>query len=195
MKTLSKVLIGLLCITLMAGCEKEDSKGPVKPEMDPKQVFTAEFIVWDYSESSSFTNSPLTWRGNGASELIGPFEVEITLLCNKFTGEFCNLEGILVAEDGSKLFFMIPSGKICPNTGIGCEYYQKCFNDQAEIVGGTGRCAFASGNFYPNVFIHDGFDSEDDKWFAKFSCQGRIFTVIESDEQDRSDRGNPLVKF
>lgn len=195
MKTLSRILLCLACIMLLANCEKEGSLNPVKPDLDPNQVFSADFIVWDHSEAPTGENSQLIWTGEGVSALIGSFSVKITLLCNNSTGEFCNLEGSFLTEDGSKLFFMIPEGKIHPNTGEGCDFYQSCFNEMAEITGGTGRFVLVSGSFYPNAFIHNGNDHEDDKWFAKFSCKGKINNFNSNDHDFPHERDFYFIDY
>jgi hypothetical protein len=188
MKTLSKTLLCMACIMLMANCEKEDStyssfssdKG-----LEENQIFTADFTVWDNSELTTKEGSSclLTWEGNGLSNLLGSFNVKIILNCDMSTGEFCDLNGTFYLEDGSEIYFTILNGKIIPNSGENCDYYQSCFNDMAFISGGTGRLSNAVGSFYPNVLIHNGNDAKHDKWFAKFSCEGRITNFLRPDEE------------
>jgi hypothetical protein len=187
MKTLSKILLCLACTMLMANCEKENIK-PTGNELDPNNVFAADFTVWKFSEpglspeiSIESSNCSLTWKGEGNSYVIGSFGVEITLNCNLTTGEFCDLNGTIITEDGSELFFLIREGKICPFTGEGCNYYQSFFNDPAEITGGTGQFLYVTGSFYPNAFIHEK-KHGNDTWFAKFACEGKITNFYRSDE-------------
>jgi len=183
MKTLSKILLCLACVMLMASCEKEKPVYPSGEQPDPNQIFTADFTVWEHSvvPAKDDNNCQLAWKGEGNSDCIGSFRVEITLNCNMATGEFCDLNGSFITDDGSKLFFEISEGKILPNSGEGCDYYQGYFNDLAEITGGTGRFSYVTGSFYPNVFIHYKKD-ENDTWFAKFSCVGKIMNFYRSDE-------------
>ena len=178
MKTLSKILLCLACIMLMANCEKEKPVYPSGEDLDPYQDFTADFTVLDHSLVPAYdgTNCQLFWKGEGNSDCIGSFRVEITLNCNMASGEFCDLDGSFITDDGSELFFGITEGKILPYSGEGCDYYQSCFNDLAEITGGTGRFVYVTGSFYPNVFIHKK-KNENDTWFAKFACEGKIMRM------------------
>jgi hypothetical protein len=183
MKTLSKILLCLACVMLMASCEKEKPVYPSGEDKDPKQIFYADFTVWEHSVIPGKDNTScfFTWKGEGNSYLIGSFRVEITLNCNIASGEFCNLNGSFTTEDGSQMFFQIREGKIYPYTGEGCDYYQGYFNDPAEITGGTGRFVYVTGSFYPNAFIHEK-KNEDDTWFAKFACEGQLFNFYRSGE-------------
>jgi hypothetical protein len=183
MKTLSKILLCLACIMLMANCEKEKTVYPSGDEKDPNLVFYANFTVWEHSvvPNKEDANCLLTWKGEGNSYLIGSFRVEITLNCNIATGEFCNLNGSFITDDESEMFFLIREGKICPNTGEGNHYYQGFFNDLAEITGGTGRFVHVTGSFYPNACIHEK-KHEQDTWFAKFECEGKLINFYRSDE-------------
>ncbi|MFN2395865.1 MAG: hypothetical protein ABR597_09280 [Bacteroidales bacterium] len=183
MKTLSKTLLCLACMMLMVNCEEENIN-PTGNELDPNNVFTADFTVWDNSvvPAKEGTSCQLTWEGFGSSVLLGSFSVKITLNCNMSTGEFFDLNGTFIAEEGSELFFIIRRGIIAPYTGEGCDYYQNCFNDQAQITGGTGRFVYVTGSFYPNAFIHNGNDHDDDKWFAKFVCEGKLVNFDPSGE-------------
>jgi hypothetical protein len=181
MKTLSRVLFCLAYVMLMASCEKENPTYSSSDKgLQEKKSFTADFTVWDKSEITTKEGGSclLTWEGYGASNVTGSFDVKITLICNMSTGEFCDLNGTFSLIDGSELDFIITSGTIIPNNGEGCDYYQTCFNDMAFISGGTGRFSDAVGSFYPNVLIHNGNDHDDDKWFAKFSCEGRITNFL-----------------
>jgi len=181
MKTLSRVLFCLACVMLMASCEKENTTySSSGKELHENKSFTADFTVWDNSEITTKEGGSclLTWEGYGVSNLMGSFDVKITLNCNMSTGEFFDLNGTFSMNDESEVFFNIFKGLIIPNSGEDCDYYQTCFNDMAFISGGTGCFSNAVGSFYPNVLIHNGNDHDDDKWFAKFSCEGRITNFL-----------------
>ncbi|MBW6478404.1 MAG: hypothetical protein K0B37_03180 [Bacteroidales bacterium] len=181
MKTLSKILLCLACVMLMASCEKEKPVYLSGEQPDLYQVFTADFTVWEHSVVPAGSTCQLTWEGNGYSDCIGSFRVEITLNCNMASGEFCDLNGSFIADDDSELFFQISEGKILPNSGEGCDYYEGYFNDPAEITGGTGQFVYVTGSFCPNAFIHNK-KNENDTWFAKFLCEGKIFNFYRSDK-------------
>ncbi len=185
MKTLSKILLCLACTMLMANCEKEDPTYSSSDKgLEENKNFTADFTVWDNSEITTKEGGSclLTWEGYGDSNLLGSFDVKITLNCNMSTGEFCDLNGTFYLVGGSEIYFTINNGKIIPNNGEGCDYYQTCFNDMAYVTGGTGRFSNVVGSFNPNVLIHNGSESKLDKWFAKFSCEGRITNFFHPDE-------------
>lgn len=181
----------------MANCEKEKPVYPLGEDLDTYQDFiedftadfTADFTVYDHSLVPAYdgTNCQHFWKGEGNSDCIGSFKVEITLKCNMASGEFCSLDGSFITDDGSELFFGITEGKILPYCGEGLDnyYYQSCFNDLAEITGGTGRFVYVTGSFYPNALIHNGNDNEP--WFAKFSCEGKIMNFYGSDEDHHED--------
>jgi hypothetical protein len=186
MKTLSRVLFCLACVMLMANCEKENPTYSTSGKgLQENKRFTADFTVWDNSEITTKEGGSclLTWEGNGVSNLMGSFDVKITLNCNMSTGDFCDLKGTFYLVGGSEIYFTINNGRILSNSGEDCDYYQTCFNDMAYVSGGTGRFSIAVGSFNPNVLIHNGNDHDGDKWFAKFSCEGEIANFQHPDEE------------
>jgi hypothetical protein len=107
MKTLSKTLLCMACIMLMANCEKENPTYSSSGKgLEENKRFTADFTVWDNSELTTKEGSSclLTWDGYGVSNLLGSFNVKITLNCDMSTGEFCDLNGTFLWMMGVKYF-------------------------------------------------------------------------------------------
>lgn len=170
----------------MANCEKEKPSSSSVLRLEENKSFNADFTVWDRSDiaAKDSSNNLLRWEGHGASNLLGSLNVKITLKYNLNTGVFSELNGTFTLVDGSEVYFKIFNGVISPNNGEDSDYYQSQINDIAYISGGTGRFTDVVGTFYPNVLIHNGNDEMHDRWFAKFSCEGRITNFFRFDEDD-----------
>ena len=195
MKTLAKLLLSIACVALLTNCQKDPIPLGVY-NSDQTQLFTADFIVWDFSgvdNKSSIERiegCTRTWMGEGNSTILGEFTVEMTFPCfipsGETCGNFCDLTGKIIAlPSGDELYFSIPEGRIACNTDFNCDEFQTCFNDEALIVGGTGRFLKASGSFWPHAYIHNG---DQNNWFANFKSEGKIrLNMIYSTSANDSD--------
>lgn len=195
MKSLVKMLMFLACMGLLASCEKDSDYSPKPVFPAPDGNFLADFVVLDASENPNATGGSKTWTGHGHSPLLGPFSVEINLVCDIDNLCFAELHGKFLIQDGSALFFQITEGRYSDQNS--CEIFQLSFHETAQITGGTGLFADATGEFKTNANIHNGgipawengelppwgngghqvwyywFNGET-AWFARFSCSGNV---------------------
>lgn len=185
----------IFMIAALAGflfaCSDEGVPTPMGLE-DPSGSFTtlfhAEFSLWDHSDyAGGCCNNPpnchLTLVGNGNGMPMGNISATFSITCNKSAGTYCDGAGKFVAPNGDELYFVVKEGKMFPNTGENCDKYGTCFNDLAEITGGTGIFRDATGFFYTNAFIYD---KPDDAWRTDFFSNGTLTTIYRINNQEKS---------
>lgn len=161
-------IVFMAMVSLSFGCDNENP-GPVKIP------FEAE--LYTENGENRFKETCITpvskrdmWRkdhqvGSGTATELGSFTTDLTFCFhivldengnpdfeNGF-GKYKDGEGYMEAENGDRLFVIIPEGQVKPTDKEG---YRFEFQDTMYVTGGTGQYKGALGEFVSDSYVGDG---------------------------------------
>ncbi len=157
------ILLSLaLIIALSIGCCDED--GPQFETIDFNATFFTDQISLVPDSTGSRCAPPYvvvnTQAGSGSEPTIGNFTTSMTFCVNPNNFEYTDINAVMAAEDGDKLF-LGGGGQVIPTTEPGYDFE---FKDPFTIVGGTGRFEGATGSGMTDSYHKAAIGRTDHIW-------------------------------
>jgi hypothetical protein len=195
MKTLVKLLFFVVCVAIIAGCQKDEEM--LKNDVNLKSAeygsnndgenltvtipFKANFTVWGQKpEHDCGDNKSVHMQGNGTITHLGKMKTIMTF-CSDGQGNYWNTDVVFISANGDELYASIPVGVIVPNEEDNAAHYSRRFNDEMYFVGGTGRFDGASGMAMTHAYVHYPSDEwqhkGDEVWHTDFFSSGELILV------------------